>query len=70
MEQFRKKLVEFINGSDLPFDAKYYIIKDIYRDIFELYLKMLEEQEKIKNTTTVLENKEKIQENISTVKED
>ena len=45
MEQFRKALIEVINNSELPFDARYYIIKDVYRDVYELYEKMLEEQE-------------------------
>ena len=45
MEQFRKALIEVINNSELPFDARYYVIKDVYRDMFELYEKMLEEQE-------------------------
>lgn len=47
MEEFRKNLIEVINNSELPFDARYYVIKDVYRDVFELYEKMLEEQEKI-----------------------
>lgn len=45
MEQFRRILIEVINNSELPFDARYYIIKDVYRDVYELYEKMLEEQE-------------------------
>ncbi|MBQ8206359.1 MAG: hypothetical protein IJZ77_02760 [Bacilli bacterium] len=45
MEQFRRALIEVINSSELPFDARYYIVKDVYRDVFELYEKMLEEQD-------------------------
>ena len=46
MEQFRKTLIEIINNSELPFEARYYVIKDIYRDVYEIYENMLEEQEK------------------------
>ena len=44
MEQFRKALIEIINNSDLPFEARYYILKDVYRDVAELYEKALMEQ--------------------------
>lgn len=44
MEQFRKTLIEVINSSDLPFEARYYILKDVYRDVAELYEKALMEQ--------------------------
>ena len=46
MEQFRKTLIEIINNSELPFEARYYVIKDVYRDVYEIYEHMLEEQEK------------------------
>lgn len=46
MEKFRRTLIEVFNGSELPFDARYYIFKDVYRDIFDLYNGMLEEQER------------------------
>lgn len=45
MEKFRRNLIELFNGNELPFDAKYYIFKDVYRDIFDLYNGMLEEAE-------------------------
>lgn len=51
MEKFRRKLIEVFNGSELPFDARYYIFKDVYRDIFDLYNGMLEEQEKASTLT-------------------
>ena len=44
MEQFRALLIQAFNGSELPFDAKFYILKDIYRDVCEVYEKMLKEQ--------------------------
>ena len=45
MEQFRNLLIQAFNEAELPFDAKYYIFKDVYRDIFDLYNGMLEEAE-------------------------
>lgn len=45
MEQFRRLLIEVFNNSDLPFDARYYVIKDVYRDVLELYENFLKEQE-------------------------
>lgn len=48
MEEFKKALIEVINNSELPFDAKYYVLKDVYRDIFEVYDKLLKEYEAAK----------------------
>ena len=45
MEQFRRLLIEVINNSELPFDARYYVIKDIYRDVLELYENFVKEQD-------------------------
>jgi hypothetical protein len=48
MEELRKALIEVINNSELPFDARYYVLKDVYRDIFEIYDKLLKEYEAAK----------------------
>ena len=50
MEELRKALIEVINKSELPFDARYYVLKDVYRDIFEIYDKLLKEYEAAKET--------------------
>lgn len=45
MEQFKKQLIEAFNNNELPFDAKFYVLKDVYRDLFELYERLLKEYE-------------------------
>ena len=45
MEHFRNLLIQAFNEAELPFDAKYYILKDIYRDVCIMYENMLKEQE-------------------------
>ena len=37
MEEFRQALINAINNSELPFEARFYVIKDIYRDLVEMY---------------------------------
>lgn len=37
MEEFRQALINTINNSELPFEARFYVIKDIYRDLVEMY---------------------------------
>jgi hypothetical protein len=43
MEEFRKKLIDVINESHLPFEATYYIVKDVYRDVADNYENLLKE---------------------------
>lgn len=37
MEEFRRLLAEAFNESPLPLDAKFYVLKDVFRDVSELY---------------------------------
>jgi len=48
MEKFRKQLIDLINSTQLPAEAVYYIVKDVYRDLYEdyqSYLREVEQQE-------------------------
>ncbi len=48
MEEFRSGLVDYINSSPLPLDAKYYLLKDVLRDVKDVYyaeLQKLKEKE-------------------------
>lgn len=59
----RLKLTEVINNSSLPIDIKYYIVKDVYLEltnVFEQYLLIPEEKENNDN------EKENIEEIIET----
>lgn len=42
MEELRRKIFDIINGSNLPAECVYYIIKDIYRDIENTYFQYLD----------------------------
>lgn len=37
MEEFRNQLVALINANQLPFEAKFYVLKDVYRDVWDAY---------------------------------
>lgn len=58
MEQFRNLLIQAFNEAELPFDAKYYILKDIYRDVSLMYENMLKEQEAAQMQAAMMENEE------------
>ena len=45
MDKLKKQLLQLVNNSELPLEAVYYVIKDLYRDVVEVYDKMLQEQE-------------------------
>lgn len=57
MEQFRNLLIQTFNEAELPFDAKYYIIKDIFRDVSSMYDSMLKEQAAMANNAAKVEDK-------------
>ena len=56
MEQFRNLLIQAFNEAELPFDAKYYIIKDVFRDVSSMYDNMLKEQAAMANTAANTED--------------
>jgi hypothetical protein len=56
MEQFRNLLIQAFNEAELPFDAKYYIIKDVFRDVSSMYDNMLKEQSAMANTAANTED--------------
>lgn len=52
MEEFRESLINLINSSQLPLDAKYYVLKDVFREVDKVYydeLKKLKEKEVSEN---------------------
>lgn len=56
MEQFRNLLIQAFNEAELPFDAKYYILKDIFRDVSSMYDNMLKEQAAMANNAAKVED--------------
>ena len=48
MEEFRKQLAEIINTSELPFEAKFYVLKDLFREVNDIYINLLQQKEKEK----------------------
>ncbi len=42
MEEFRNQLIAVFQGSQLPLEAKYYVLKDVFRDVTEGYYGELE----------------------------
>lgn len=43
MEEFRAQLLETIGESNLPIDAIYYVLKDVYKEVEEQYLPIREQ---------------------------
>ena len=66
MNELKIKIIDLMNESQLPFEAKFYVIKDVYRDINELYQDMLikkqQEQEETTTTTEVEQEESKTEE--------
>lgn len=44
MEEFREKLAEVFNTSNLPFEAKFYVLKDVFNEVNNLYRDLLKQQ--------------------------
>ncbi len=62
MEELRKKIAELINNSELPFECKYYVLKDVFNEVNNLYRELLKQQQEQQNIQEV--NDERIEENI------
>lgn len=56
MERLRRQLVKAFNESELPLEAKYYVIKDIYRDVEAAYHTKLLEMEENNNEQSASDN--------------
>ena len=37
MDELRQTIVTAVNNSNLPIDAVYYVMKDIWRDVYEMH---------------------------------
>lgn len=48
MEEFRIELLKVFNEYNLPFEAKYYVLKDIYRDATDAYYGLLKQKKDAK----------------------
>ncbi len=46
MEELRKQLAGLINSANLPFEAKFYVLKDVFREVSDLYNNLLKEEQK------------------------
>lgn len=42
MEEFRNALIKVISENPLPLEAKFYVVKDVFRDVSEGYYSQLE----------------------------
>lgn len=58
MNELKIKIIDLMNESQLPFEAKFYVIKDVYRDINELYQDMLIKKQQEQEETTEVEQEE------------
>lgn len=45
MDELRKTIVTAVNNSQLPIDAIFYVMKDIWRDIYEMHENALKTKE-------------------------
>ena len=50
MDELRQTIVTAVNNSNLPIDAVYYVMKDIWRDVYEMHESVL------KNASTKTES--------------
>lgn len=44
MEELRIQLAELINNSQLPFECKYYVLKDVFNEVNNLYRELLNQK--------------------------
>lgn len=44
MEQLRRQLTDIINNSQLPAECVFYVFKDVFRDLQEQYIALLNTQ--------------------------
>ena len=58
MEEFRQQIVNIFNNSDLPLDAKFYVFKDVFYEVNELYKQLLQNQKAMVEDTPVEETTE------------
>lgn len=60
MENFREQLVEIINTTQLPFECKFYVLKDVFNEVREVYKQQLElrkkQEHEIKNNNEEEQN--------------
>ena len=47
MEELKRKLLQVVNESNLPLEAIYYLVKDLYRDVDDTYQRYLKEAEEV-----------------------
>ena len=50
MDELRQTIVTAVNNSNLPIDAVYYVMKDIWRDVYEMH------ESELKNASTKTES--------------
>ncbi len=51
MEELRIKLAEVLNDSNLPFECKFYILKDLFNEVNLMYRDLLDQYKKEENKT-------------------
>lgn len=61
MEEFKNNIIAQINESQLPFEAKFYVFKDIFREMSDTYYKYIAEIEAQKQLPEQQEDKDGIQ---------
>lgn len=42
MEELKNKLLQAVNEAQLPLEAVYYVVKDLYRDVNDTYTRYLD----------------------------
>ena len=52
MDELRQTIVTAVNNSNLPMDAVYYVMKDIWRDVYEMHENALKNTASSKTEST------------------
>lgn len=66
MEELRKQLAEILNTNTLPFECKFYVLKDVFNEANNIYKDLLLQQEQ----QVIQKNNTNVEENISELIED
>ena len=48
LKDFRKKCEDLLNNSGLPIDAIYYVLKDVFNEVTDVYNQEIQKEEMIK----------------------
>ena len=58
LKDFRKKCEDLINNSQLPIDAVYFVLKDVFNEVVDIYNQEIQKEEENKRQQQEREQKD------------